>query len=225
MSPRDLVVVMAGNGSLHVEYAENRNFDLWVIYYGDDDAVAARYAASADRLWRRKGMKIHLARYDGMRYGHRGKGANLTETYENTRAEGFGEEVKRRILIGTYVLSAGYYDAYYLKAQKVRRRIADDFDEAWKTCDALLTPTAPSAAFTLGERTADPIAMYLNDVFTVTTNLAGLPSISVPAGLDAQGLPLGLQVIGRALDEGTVFSVAGALEKAAGFRAKAERWW
>jgi aspartyl-tRNA(Asn)/glutamyl-tRNA(Gln) amidotransferase subunit A len=167
----------------------------------------------------------NLARYDGMRYGLRGEGANLTEVYENTRAQGFGEEVKRRILIGTYVLSAGYYDAYYLKAQKVRRRIADDFDEAWKTCDALLTPTAPSAAFTLGERMADPIAMYLNDVFTVTTNLAGLPSISVPAGLDAQGLPLGLQVIGRALDEGTVFSVAGALEKAAGFRAKAERWW
>jgi aspartyl-tRNA(Asn)/glutamyl-tRNA(Gln) amidotransferase subunit A len=167
----------------------------------------------------------NLARYDGMRYGLRAEGANLTEVYENTRAQGFGEEVKRRILIGTYVLSAGYYDAYYLKAQKVRRRIADDFDEAWKTCDALLTPTAPSAAFTLGERMADPIAMYLNDVFTVTTNLAGLPSISVPAGLDAQGLPLGLQVIGRALDEGTVFSVAGALEKAAGFRAKAERWW
>jgi len=167
----------------------------------------------------------NLARYDGMRYGLRAEGANLTEVYENTRAQGFGEEVKRRILIGTYVLSAGYYDAYYLKAQKVRRRIADDFDEAWKTCDALLTPTAPSAAFALGERNADPIAMYLNDVFTVTTNLAGLPSISVPAGLDAQGLPLGLQVIGRALDEGTVFSVAGALEKAAGFRAKAERWW
>ncbi|MDP2261053.1 MAG: Asp-tRNA(Asn)/Glu-tRNA(Gln) amidotransferase subunit GatA [Caulobacter sp.] len=167
----------------------------------------------------------NLARYDGMRYGLRAEGGNLTEIYENTRAEGFGQEVKRRILIGTYVLSAGYYDAYYLKAQKVRRRIADDFDQAWQTCDALLTPTAPSAAFALGERNADPIAMYLNDVFTVTTNLAGLPSISVPAGLDSGGLPLGLQVIGRALDEGTVFSVAGALEKAAGFRAKAERWW
>ena len=167
----------------------------------------------------------NLARYDGMRYGLRAEGGNLTEIYENTRAQGFGQEVKRRILIGTYVLSAGYYDAYYLKAQKVRRRIADDFDQAWQTCDALLTPTAPSAAFALGERNADPIAMYLNDVFTVTTNLAGLPSISVPAGLDSGGLPLGLQVIGRALDEGTVFSVAGALEKAAGFRGKAERWW
>ncbi|MFN3857746.1 MAG: Asp-tRNA(Asn)/Glu-tRNA(Gln) amidotransferase subunit GatA [Caulobacter sp.] len=167
----------------------------------------------------------NLARYDGMRYGFRADGANLTEIYERTRAQGFGAEVKRRILIGTYVLSAGYYDAYYLKAQKVRRRIAEDFDRAWETCDVLLTPTAPSAAFALGERNADPIAMYLNDVFTVTTNLAGLPSISVPAGLDAQGLPLGLQLIGKALDEGTVFAAAGAIEKAAGFKARAERWW
>ncbi|MDO9335041.1 MAG: Asp-tRNA(Asn)/Glu-tRNA(Gln) amidotransferase subunit GatA [Caulobacter sp.] len=167
----------------------------------------------------------NLARYDGMRYGFRAEGNNLTEIYENTRAQGFGAEVKRRILIGTYVLSAGYYDAYYLKALKVRRRIAEDFDKAWEQCDVLLTPTAPSAAFALGERNADPIAMYLNDVFTVTTNLAGLPSISVPAGVDAQGLPLGLQLIGRALDEGTVFSVAGAIEKAAGFKARAERWW
>ena len=167
----------------------------------------------------------NLARYDGMRFGLRAEGGNLTEVYENTRAEGFGDEVKRRILIGTYVLSAGYYDAYYLKAQKVRRRIADDFDNAWRTCDVLLTPTAPSAAFALGERNADPIAMYLNDVFTVTTNLAGLPSISVPAGLDSGGLPLGLQIIGKALDEATVFAAAGALEKAAAFRGKAERWW
>ena len=167
----------------------------------------------------------NLTRYDGMRYGLRADGANLTEVYENTRAAGFGDEVKRRILIGTYVLSAGYYDAYYLKAQKVRRRIADDFDRAWESCDALLTPTAPSAAFGLGERQADPIAMYLNDVFTVTTNLAGLPSMSVPAGLDAGGLPLGLQLIGKALDEGTLFSLAGAVERAAGFRAKAQRWW
>ena len=167
----------------------------------------------------------NLARYDGMRYGYRAEGRNLTEIYENTRAQGFGAEVKRRILIGTYVLSAGYYDAYYLKALKVRRRIAEDFDKAWEQCDVLLTPTAPSAAFALGERNADPIAMYLNDVFTVTTNLAGLPSISVPAGLDANGLPLGLQLIGKALDEGTVFAAAGAIEKAAGFKSRAERWW
>src|SRR6201996_3397712 len=156
----------------------------------------------------------NLARYDGMRYGLRGEGKSLTEVYENTRAEGFGDEVKRRILIGAYVLSAGYYDAYYLKAQKVRRRIADDFKAAYQTVDALLTPTAPSAAFALGERNDDPVTMYLNDVFTVTANLAGLPALSLPAGLDSQGLPLGLQLIGRPLEEGTLFSIAGALEKA-----------
>jgi len=123
------------------------------------------------------------------------------------------------------VLSAGYYDAYYLKALKVRRRIADDFTQAFEKVDALLTPTAPSAAFGLGENAADPIAMYLNDIFTVTVNLAGLPGISVPGGLDAHGLPLGLQLIGRALDEGTLFSLAGAVEKAAAFTARPERWW
>jgi aspartyl-tRNA(Asn)/glutamyl-tRNA(Gln) amidotransferase subunit A len=167
----------------------------------------------------------NLARYDGMRYGLRVAGSNLTDTYERSRAEGFGAEVKRRILIGTYVLSAGYYDAYYVKALKVRRRIADDFDQAFEKVDALLTPTAPSAAFSLGDRSDDPVAMYLNDIFTVTVNLAGLPGMSVPAGLDASGLPLGLQLIGRALDEGTLFSLGGALEKAANFRAKPARWW
>ncbi|HEX5264826.1 MAG TPA: Asp-tRNA(Asn)/Glu-tRNA(Gln) amidotransferase subunit GatA [Phenylobacterium sp.] len=167
----------------------------------------------------------NLARYDGMRYGLRVEGGNLTDTYEKSRAEGFGAEVKRRILIGTYVLSAGYYDAYYLKALKVRRRIADDFDQAFEKVDALLTPTAPSAAFSLGEKSDDPVAMYLNDIFTVTVNLAGLPGMSVPAGLDASGLPLGLQLIGRALDEGTLFSLGGALEKAADFRAKPQKWW
>lgn len=167
----------------------------------------------------------NLARYDGMRYGLRVEGANLTETYERSRAAGFGAEVKRRIMIGTYVLSAGYYDAYYLKALKVRRRIADDFDQAFEKVDALLTPTAPSAAFQLGDKSDDPVAMYLNDIFTVTVNLAGLPGMSVPAGLDASGLPLGLQLIGRALDEGTLFSLGGALEKAANFRAKPQKWW
>ena len=167
----------------------------------------------------------NLARYDGMRFGLREEGANLTETYENTRAAGFGPEVKRRILIGTYVLSAGYYDAYYLKALKVRRRIADDFDRAWEKCDALLTPTAPSAAFGLGENSDDPVAMYLNDIFTVTVNLAGLPGMSIPAGVDVNGLPLGLQLIGKALDEGTLFSLGGAIEKAADFKAKPAKWW
>ena len=167
----------------------------------------------------------NLARYDGMRYGLRVEGGNLTETYENSRAAGFGAEVKRRIMIGAYVLSAGYYDAYYVKALKVRRRIADDFDQAFEKVDALLTPTAPSAAFGLGDRSDDPVAMYLNDIFTVTVNLAGLPGMSVPAGLDASGLPLGLQLIGRALDEGTLFALGGALEKAANFQAKPQKWW
>jgi aspartyl-tRNA(Asn)/glutamyl-tRNA(Gln) amidotransferase subunit A len=167
----------------------------------------------------------NLARYDGMRYGLRVEGANLTETYEQTRAQGFGEEVKRRILIGSYVLSAGYYDAYYLKAQKVRRRISDDFDQAFEKVDALLTPTAPSAAFALGENADDPVAMYLNDIFTVTVNLAGLPGMSVPAGVDADGLPLGLQLIGRPLDEGTLFSLGGVIEEAAQFKARPQRWW
>jgi aspartyl-tRNA(Asn)/glutamyl-tRNA(Gln) amidotransferase subunit A len=167
----------------------------------------------------------NLARYDGMRYGLRVEGGTLTETYENTRAAGFGAEVKRRIMIGTYVLSAGYYDAYYVKALKVRRRIADDFDQAFEKVDALLTPTAPSAAFGLGENADDPVAMYLNDIFTVTVNLAGLPGMSIPAGVDAGGLPLGLQLIGKALDEGTLFSLGGALEKAADFKAKPARWW
>lgn len=167
----------------------------------------------------------NLARYDGMRYGLRVDGSNLTDTYEKTRAEGFGTEVKRRILIGTYVLSAGYYDAYYLKALKVRRRIADDFDQAFEKVDAILTPTAPSAAFALGENSDDPVAMYLNDIFTVTTNLAGLPGMSLPGGLDAAGLPLGLQLIGRPLDEGTLFSLGGAIEKAADFRSRPQKWW
>jgi aspartyl-tRNA(Asn)/glutamyl-tRNA(Gln) amidotransferase subunit A len=167
----------------------------------------------------------NLARYDGMRYGRRAQAANLTETYARTRAEGFGAEVQRRVLIGAYVLSAGYYDAYYLRAQKVRARIAADFTAAFAQVDALLTPTAPSAAFGLGEISGDPVQMYLNDVFTVTANLAGLPGISVPAALDAQGLPLGLQVIGRALDEETLFACAAALERAAGPRQRPTAWW
>ncbi len=168
----------------------------------------------------------NLARYDGMRYGLRvDEAAPLRDVYEATRAEGFGTEVQRRILIGTYVLSHGYYDAYYLKAQRVRRRIADDFASAFDRVDALLTPTAPSAAFGLGDRTSDPVAMYLNDIFTVTVNLAGLPGMSIPAGLDAHGLPLGLQLIGRPRDEGRLFSLGHALEQAAAFTAKPERWW
>lgn len=167
----------------------------------------------------------NLARYDGMRYGARVDADNLINTYEGTRSKGFGAEVQRRLLIGTYVLSSGYYDAYYLRAQKVRTKILDDFKTVFETCDALLTPTCPSAAFAYGEKTGDPVQMYLNDIFTVTANLAGLPGISVPAALDKQGLPLGLQVIGKALDEASCFRVGGALEQAAGFVAKPEKWW
>jgi aspartyl-tRNA(Asn)/glutamyl-tRNA(Gln) amidotransferase subunit A len=159
----------------------------------------------------------NLARYDGVRYGLRVEGDTLQEMYENTRGAGFGEEVQRRVLIGTYVLSAGYYDAYYLQAQKVRTRIADDFRQAWDRVDAILTPTTPSAAFAQGEKMDDPIAMYLNDVLTVPASMAGLPAISVPAGLSGDGLPLGLHVIGRPFDEATVLGLGQAIEDAAGF--------
>jgi aspartyl-tRNA(Asn)/glutamyl-tRNA(Gln) amidotransferase subunit A len=162
----------------------------------------------------------NLARYDGVRFGLRVPGTTLDEMYENTRAEGFGAEVKRRVLIGTYVLSAGYYDAYYLKAQRLRSLILRDFTRVFEKVDAILTPATPTAAFAIGDRTEDPIAMYLNDVFTVPVNLAGLPGISVPAGLSADGLPLGLQLIGRAFDEATLLRIARSLEQAANFTAR-----
>ncbi len=157
----------------------------------------------------------NLARYDGMRYGVRVEGENLVKTYEKTRAAGFGDEVTRRIMIGTYALSAGYYDAYYVKAQKVRRLIANDFATAFTQCDAILAPTAPESAFAIGENSDDPVKMYLCDVFTIPASLAGLPAMSVPAGLDSQGLPLGLQVIAKAWDEQTMLNVAKAIEDAA----------
>ena len=167
----------------------------------------------------------NLARYDGVKYGHRtDKADDILSMYENTRAEGFGEEVKRRILIGAYVLSAGYYDAYYLRAQKVRKRIFDEFADAFGKVDLILTPSAPSAAFALGEKTNDPVQMYLNDVFTVTGNLAGLPGASVPAGLDGRGLPLGLQLLAKPFDEETLFKGMYALEQAAAFTARPAPW-
>jgi aspartyl-tRNA(Asn)/glutamyl-tRNA(Gln) amidotransferase subunit A len=168
----------------------------------------------------------NLARYDGVRYGLRVPANDITGLYENTRARGFGKEVRRRVMIGTYVLSAGYYDAYYLRAQKVRTLIKRDFESCFAAgIDAILTPTTPSAAFGVGEKSSgDPIEMYLNDIFTVTVNMAGLPGISVPAGLDAQGLPLGLQLIGRPFDEETLFTLAQVIEDAAG-RFAPERWW
>ncbi len=168
----------------------------------------------------------NLARYDGVKYGYRSKkGKNLIEMYENTRGEGFGDEVKRRILIGTYVLSSGYYDAYYLKAQKVRKLIKDDFDKCFKNIDAILTPSTPSSAFKVGEKTNDPISMYLNDIFTVPVNLAGIPAISIPAGQDNKGYPLGLQLISKALDEQRILNIAFSMEKNIGFKQSLNRWW
>ena len=167
----------------------------------------------------------NLARYDGVKYGFRSKGENLIDMYEKTRSEGFGSEVQRRIMIGTYVLSSGYYDAYYLKAQKVRKLIKNDFDEAYKKVDAILTPSTPSAAFKIGEKTNDPVSMYLNDIFTVPVNLAGLPAISIPAGTDAKGYPLGLQIIGKAFDEQNILNIAYAMEEKIQFKNKITDWW
>jgi aspartyl-tRNA(Asn)/glutamyl-tRNA(Gln) amidotransferase subunit A len=168
----------------------------------------------------------NLARYDGVRYGLRVEGVKtLDDMYSATRAQGFGAEVKRRIMIGTYVLSAGFYDAYFTKAQKVRALIKQDFRRTFEQCDVILTPTAPSAAFGIGEKMSDPLAMYLNDVFAVPASLAGLPAMSVPGGLDAQGLPLGLHLIGPELDEQAVLNAALAIEERAGFTARAEKWW
>ena len=167
----------------------------------------------------------NLARYDGVKYGFRSKGENLIDMYERTRSEGFGSEVQRRIMIGTYVLSSGYYDAYYLKAQKVRKLIKNDFDDAYKKVDAILTPSTPSAAFKIGEKTNDPISMYLNDIFTVPVNLAGLPAISIPAGLDVKGYPLGLQIIGKAFDEQKILNIAYAMEEKIQFKNNITDWW
>jgi aspartyl-tRNA(Asn)/glutamyl-tRNA(Gln) amidotransferase subunit A len=169
----------------------------------------------------------NLARYDGVRFGLRDlpEGAGLQDMYAATRAAGFGEEVRRRIMIGTYVLSAGFYDAYYTQAQKVRALIARDFDNAWASCHLILAPTAPSAAFGLGEKNADPLSMYLNDVFAVPASLAGLPAMSVPGSLSKEGLPMGLQIIGKALDEQAVLNAGLAIEQRSGFTAEAEEWW
>jgi len=186
-----------------------------------------KYALPAYYIIAPAEASANLARYDGVRYGLRDTpdGANLQDMYAATRAAGFGDEVKRRIMIGTYVLSAGFYDAYFTQAAKVRTLISRDFDKAWESCDYLLTPTAPSAAFGLGDLSDDPIGMYLNDVFTVPSSMAGLPAIAVPGGLDHLGLPLGLQVIGKSLDEQGVMNAGLALEERAGFTYRAERWW
>ena len=167
----------------------------------------------------------NLARYDGVKYGFRAEGENLIEMYERTRSLGFGDEVKRRIMIGTYVLSSGYYDAYYLKAQKVRKLIKNDFDVAFNKVDAILTPSTPSSAFKVGEKTDDPVSMYLNDIFTVPVNLAGLPGISIPAGLDNNNYPLGLQLIGKPFDEQGILNIALSMEEKINFKLNTNDWW
>ena len=167
----------------------------------------------------------NLARYDGVKYGLRTDGNNLIDMYEKTRSEGFGDEVRRRIMIGTYVLSSGYYDAYYLKAQKVRKLIKSDFDTAFDKVDAILTPSTPTSAFKIGEKTNDPVSMYLNDIFTVPVNLAGLPAISIPGGHDEKGFPLGLQIIGKAFEEQTILNVAYCLEQKINFKNQIKDWW
>jgi len=196
----------------------------------DNSLPHTKYALPAYYVIAPAEASSNLARYDGVRYGRRAQlaqGDGITEMYEKTRAEGFGHEVQRRVMVGTYVLSAGFYDAYYNRARRVRTLIKKDFEDVFAAgVDAILTPATPSASFGLGEMTeADPVQMYLNDVFTVTVNLAGLPGISVPAGLDKQGLPLGLQLIGRPWDEGDLLNTAYALESAAGFVAKPGKWW
>jgi len=167
----------------------------------------------------------NLARYDGVKYGFRAEGENLIDMYEKTRSQGFGDEVKRRIMIGTYVLSSGYYDAYYLKAQKVRKLIKNDFDNAFNKVDAILTPSTPSSAFKIGDKKDDPVSMYLNDIFTVPVNLAGLPGISIPAGLDKNNYPLGLQIIGRPFDEQGILDIAYSMEEKINFKLKTNDWW
>jgi len=209
--------------------------DLWkkgIDYLKDAGAIIknislqhTKYALPTYYIVAPAEASSNLARYDGVKYGHRATGKNLTEMYENTRSEGFGDEVKRRILIGTYVLSSGYYDAYYLKAQKVRQLIKNDFDKAFNDVDAILTPSTPSSAFKIGDKTDDPVSMYLNDIFTVPVNLSGLPAISVPSGYDKNNLPLGLQLIGKPFDEQTILNLSLAIEKRANFKKNFNVWW
>ena len=184
-----------------------------------------KYALPAYYIMAPAEASSNLARYDGVKYGFRSEGKNLIEMYENTRSEGFGDEVKRRIMIGTYVLSSGYYDAYYLKAQKVRKLIKNDFDEVYKKVDAILTPSTPSSAFTIGEKSNDPVSMYLNDIFTVPINLAGLPAISIPGGHDSKGYPLGLQIIGKTFDEQNIINIAYSMENQINFKNQIKDWW
>ena len=203
-----------------IEYAKNCGAEIV-----DISLPHTSYALPAYYIVAPAEASSNLARYDGVKYGFRSKGENLIDMYEKTRSEGFGDEVQRRIMIGTYVLSSGYYDAYYLKAQKVRKLIKNDFDEAYKKVDAILTPSTPSSAFKIGEKTNDPVSMYLNDIFTVPVNLSGLPAISIPAGVDGKGYPLGLQIIGKAFDEQNILNIAYAMEEKINFKNKITDWW
>jgi len=202
LAPEVEKAVRAGIEKLRAAGAEVREISL----PNSPHAIATYYIVATAEA------SSNLARYDGVRYGHRAKASQLLEMYEKTRAEGFGAEVKRRIMLGTYVLSAGYYDAYYLRAQKVRALIRRDFDQAFASVDAIVSPTSPSTAFKLGEKMDDPLAMYLSDVYTVPANLAGLPGISVPCGFDSKGLPVGLQLIGKPFDEETLLRIAHVAE-------------
>ena len=203
-----------------IEYVKNCGAEIIEI-----SLPHTNYALPAYYIMAPAEASSNLARYDGVKYGFRSKGENLIDMYEKTRSEGFGTEVQRRIMIGTYVLSSGYYDAYYLKAQKVRNLIKNDFDEVYKKVDAILTPSTPSSAFKIGEKTNDPVSMYLNDIFTVPVNLAGLPAISIPAGVDEKGYPLGLQIIGKAFDEQNILNIAYAMEEKIAFKNRINDWW
>ena len=205
---------------LGIEFFKKNNCEIVEI-----DLPHTEYALATYYIISSAEASSNLARYDGIRYGLRKNSEDINDLYEQTRSDGFGDEVKRRIMIGTYVLSAGYYDAYYLKAQKVRRLIKNDFDEAYKKVDAILTPSTPSSAFKIGEKTNDPVSMYLNDIFTVPINLAGLPAISIPAGHDNKGYPLGLQIIGKAFDEQNILNIAYSIEKNINFKNNINDWW
>ena len=219
----------------HVDNMPREVDDLWqegIKILKDNGAVIkdislphTKYALPTYYIIAPAEASSNLARYDGVRYGLRAEGKDLTEMYENTRSKGFGTEVKRRIMIGTYVLSSGYYDAYYLKAQKVRNLIKMDFDNAFKDVDVILTPTTPTPAFKFGENTDDPIAMYLNDIFTVTANLAGLPAISLPIKYNKDGLPLALQLFGKSFDEQTLLNTAYSIEQQVNFKSQVKDWW
>ena len=229
---KETINAVSRTGWTALMFAQDRNAKNIITWLKDNGAVVkdislphTKYALPTYYIIAPAEASSNLARYDGVRYGLRAEGKDLTEMYENTRSKGFGTEVKRRIMIGTYVLSSGYYDAYYLKAQKVRNLIKMDFDNAFKDVDVILTPTTPTPAFKFGENIDDPIAMYLNDIFTVTANLAGLPAISLPIKYNKDGLPLALQLFGKSFDEQTLLNTAYSIEQQVNFKSQVKDWW